>query len=133
MTEDGTAQSGRLSKRFRASPTIRAKGEVSRVSEPSQQLHPKRRRIEGKHEATITIADGWKHIIDRCASLVPRVGKVVIEEPTILQCVQDLIDDKKVCFLVAGRGSDRTMPPCKEIVNGEAPFRKSVFIHSQFG
>lgn len=131
VTEDGTAQSGRLSKRFRASPTIRAKGEVSRVSEPSQQLHPKRRRIEGKHEATITIADGWKHVIDRCAGLVPRVGKVVIEEPTILQCVQDLIDDKKVCFLVAGRGSDRTMPPCKEIVNGEAPFRKSVFLHRQ--
>ena len=129
--EDGTSQTGRLSKRFRANPTARAKGELSRVSEPSTQLQSKRRRLEGKHEASITIADGWRKIIAVCDPLIPRVGKVVIEDNTIIQSVQDLIDDKKVCFLVAGRGSDRTMPPCKEIVHGEAPLRKSVFIHRQ--
>ena len=105
-----TAQTGRLSKRFRAHPNARAKGELSRVIEPSTQLHPKRRRIEGKHDAAITVADGWRNVVTMCSKEAPRVGKVVLEDPNIIQCVQDLIPDKKVCFLVAGRGSDRTMP-----------------------
>ena len=131
VSEGENIQSGRLNKRFRANPSARAKSELSRVSEPSQQLHPKRRRLTGKHEASITVADGWRNVLDQCVPLIPRVGKVVIENPNIVQCVQDLIEDKRVCFLVAGRGSDRTMPPCKEIVPGEAPFRKSVFVHRQ--
>ena len=130
-SKEENAQSGRLSKRFRGLSSARAKGELSRVSEPSQQLHPKRRRLTGKHEATITIADGWRSVMEQCSPLIPRVGKVVIENPTIIQSIQELIDDKSVCFIVAGRGSDRTMPPCKEIVNGEAPYRKSVFVHRQ--
>ena len=132
-TEDATAQPGRLSKRFRHGSHVRAKGELSRVSEPSSQLQPKRRRLDGKHEASLTMADGWRQVINLCDPRLPRVGKVVIEDPSIIRKIQDLIDDKKVCFLVAGRGSDRTMPPCKEIVNGEAPFRKSVFVHRQSG
>ena len=122
------AESDRLSKRFRLSAVPRAKGELSRVSEPSQQLPSKRRRLEGKHEVN-TIAQEWHQIITMCDRILPRVGFRVIEDNSLLRRVQDLIDDKKVCFIVAGRGTDRTMPPCKEIVDGEAPFRKSVMIH----
>ena len=76
-----------------------------------------------------TIAQEWHQIITMCDRILPRVGFRVIEDNSVLRRVQDLIDDKKVCFIVAGRGTDRTMPPCKEIVDGEAPFRKSVMIH----
>ena len=120
--------SERSPKRYRLSPMHRAKGELSRVSEPSQQLPSKRRRLAGKHEVN-NIAQEWNDIIASCHRILPRVGFRVIEDDTILRRVQDLIDDKKVCFLVAGRGTDRTMPPCKTLVEGEAPYRKSVFIH----
>ncbi len=124
--------SGRLVKRSRLSHMYRAKGELSRVSEPSQQLPPKRRRLAGKHEVN-TIAQEWQQIIDVCNRILPRVGFRVIEDADILRRIQDLIEDKQVCFIVAGRGSERTMPPCKEIVNGEAPYRKSVLVHRVSG
>ena len=111
---------------------FRAKSEASRVSEPSTSEPAKRRRLEIKQNPA-TCDQIWKSILEKCSQLVPRVGKKAIEDPEILKEVQTLIDDKRVCFLVAGRGIDRTMPPCKEVAIGEAPFRKSVFIHRTSG
>ena len=113
----------RLSSQFQ-----RAKGEISRVSEPSATEPPKRRRLDVKQNP-LTIHQCWLELINRCNPLIPRVGKIVIEDPNILQEAQDLIADKCICFIVAGRGTDRTVTPCKETAIGEAPFRKSVFIH----
>lgn len=113
----------RLSSQFH-----RAKGEISRVSEPSNMEPPKRRRLDVK-QSPLTVQQCWSEIIDKCNPLIPRVGKQTIEDPSILQEVQDLITDRCVCFIVAGRGTDRTMIPCKETAVGEAPYRKSVFVH----
>ena len=117
----------RLVKKPRLS-LFRAKSEASRVSEPSTSEPAKRRRMENK-QTQVTVDQAWKSILDNCSPFVKRVGKQVIEDPKIINEIQDLIADKRVCFLVAGRGIDRTMPPCKDVVSGEAPFRKSVFIH----
>ena len=71
----------------------------------------------------------WKSVV----SWYPELVRKPLKTLKILKEVQTLIDDKRVCFLVAGRGIDRTMPPCKEVATGEAPFRKSVFIHRTSG
>ena len=76
--------SERLPKRYRLSPMHRAKGELSRVSEPSQQLPPKRRRLDGKHEVN-NVAQEWNQIIASCHRILPRVGFRVIEDDTILR------------------------------------------------
>ena len=111
---------------------FRAKSEVSRVSEPSTNEPAKRRRLDIKQNP-LSCDQVWRSILEKCSPLIPRVGKKAIEDPEITKEVQTLIDDKRVCFLVAGRGIDRTMPPCKEVATGEAPFRKSVFIHRTSG
>lgn len=117
----------RLQKKPRLS-MFRAKSEASRVSEPSTTEPAKRRRMEMKQHPP-SLDQAWKHIIEKCRPLVARVGKKVITDADIIKDIQELIEDKRVCFIVAGRGTDRTMPPCKETVPGESPFRKSVFIH----
>ena len=117
----------RLRKKPRLS-MFRAKSEASRVSEPSTTEPAKRRRMEVKQHPP-SLDQDWKSIFEKCSPLVARVGKKVIEDPDLIKEIQNLIEDKTVCFIVAGRGTDRTMPPCKETVPGEAPFRKSVFVH----
>ena len=69
----------------------------------------------------------WEEIFDMVNKIIPRVGKKIVDDPEILQKVQGLVTDKDVRYLVACRGSSRTIEPPNSIVMGEAPYRRSIF------
>ena len=125
-------ESSRQSKKPRLIQSIRAGMILPRVSEPSQQPEPKRRRLETKQEVS-DVETQWKRLFALCSQHLPRVGRRMYDQGEIFQVARSLIMDKQVCFVVAGRGMDRTTAPCKEVTVGEAPFRKCAFIHRATG
>ena len=125
-------ESSRPSKKPRLLQSVRAGVILSRVSEPSQLPEPKRRRLGTKQEV-IEVEDQWKRLFALCSQHLPRVGRRMYDQGEIFQAARSLIVDKQVCFIVAGRGMDRTTAPCREVTVGEAPFRKCAFIHRATG
>ena len=106
-------------------PRVRRQ-KVSRVREVSQLPWGKRLRQNGK-TTPLSNEQNWEQIMNQVNKLVPRVGKVVIRDSTIVQEIQNLITDKQIQFVVASRGTSRTIPPPFGVQKGEAPFRRSVF------
>ena len=67
-------------------------------------------------------------MFDLVDPLLARVGKRTIDDSTILQSVQELLPDKQVKFIIACRGSNRTIVPPEDVVAHEAPFRKCAYL-----
>ena len=108
----------------------RAKASVPTALEPAELPELKRRRIQEKgSDNSYKSIENWKTIVDKVDHITPRVGKIVIRDPDIIQNFQDLIPDKRVQFAVACRGTDRALGPGKNVALGEAPFRRCVFKH----
>ena len=72
-------------------------------------------------------------MFDDVQKLAPRVGKVVVTDPKIVNTIQQLILDKKVVTIVACRGTNRTLAPPENVSKGEAPYRRSIFIERSTG
>lgn len=125
-------ESSRQCKKPRLVQSLRAGVILPRVSEPSQLPESKRRRLGTKQEV-VNPEESWKNLFDLCHQHLPRVGRQIFDHGEIFQAARNLIVDKQVCFVVAGRGMDRTTGPCKEVTSGEAPFRKCAFIHRATG
>ena len=113
------------SKRQRVSPQARLK--LSRTLEADRLSWGKRQRLIGKTGPPIEGVQAWKEVFQLVDAFLPRVGKRTIDDPVILQKVRTLVTDMDVRYLVACRGSSRTIEPPTTIANGEAPFRKSIF------
>ena len=75
----------------------------------------------------------WKDVFDEVQKLAPRVGRVVVMDPSIVNTIQQLILDKKVVTIVACRGTNRTLAPPENVTKGEAPYRRSIFIERSTG
>ena len=112
-------------KRQRMSQQARLK--VSRTLEANRVPWGKRQRLIGKTNPPLEGIHAWKEIFQLVDKLLPRVGKRTVDDSVILQKVRALVTDMDVCYLVACRGSNRTMAPPTTITMGEAPFRKSIF------
>ena len=63
-------------------------------------------------------------MFDGVQQLAPRVGRVVVTDPNI---------DKRIVAIVACRGTNRTLAPPENIMKGEAPYRRSIFIERSTG
>eukprot|EP00435_Cladocopium_sp_Y103_P020428 s2013_g5.t1 len=96
---------------------------------------PKRRRV--KQPETSTKPEDPKHvemmdqdkvssIMNLVESKLPRVGKQVIQDPNVLQKIQELFHDKIVKGVLACKGTERTMAPPPNISSREAPYRRSI-------
>jgi len=95
--------------------------------EPAELPELKRRRIQEKgSDNSYKSIENWKTIVDKVDHITPRVGKIAIRDPDIIQSFQDLIPDKIAQFAVACRGTDRALGPGKNVALGEAPFRRCV-------
>ena len=119
---DTTEPSG---KRRRTSQQARLK--MSRTLEATQVPWGKRLRLTGKTTTPKEAITQWEEVFDLVNKFLPRVGKKVVNDEGILQKVRGLVADKDVRYLVACRGSSRTMEPPQHITLGEAPYRKSIF------
>ena len=111
-------------KRMRLCQTYRPK--VSRARGVETLQWGKRRKCTGKTQ-TVDTSQAWKIIFDKVNEILPRVGKVVMNEPEIMSRLKDLIQDKSIKHVVACRGSSRTLAPPDHVIKGESPYRKSIF------
>ena len=104
-----------------------AKPKPSRSSEVTHDTDAKRRKLQGK-QTVLSNFDKWSKMFDQVDALLPRVGKLELKDAGLIQSLQELMPDKTIKFVVACRGSNRTMGPPKNTVKGEAPFRKCAYI-----
>ena len=101
----------------------------SRAREISSLSWGKRRKCLGKTTPVDHVSE-WQLIFDKINATLPRVGKRTFshaDQPDLLQQIQELIGDKTVVYVVACRGTNRTLPPPNHIQKGEAPWRRSIF------
>ena len=115
-SEEPSAKRQRLSQRARL--------KISRTMEADRVPWGKRQRLIGKNNPPI---QAWKEIFQLVNEKLPRVGRTTIDDPVVLQKIQGLVTDKDVRYVVACRGSSRTLEPPRMLAMGEAPFRKSIF------
>ena len=65
-------------------------------------------------------------IMDTIIPILPRVGKKLIDDPKILQMVQELFPEKIIKAILACKGTERTMAPPENLSAREAPFRRAI-------
>lgn len=123
--ETFAVENGRAIKRPRFNTQARPK--ISRTIDLESIPWGKRQRLLDK-TTPISSIDQWKEVFNKVLELAPRVGKVRIVDPTVIQQVSNLIADKEVRMIVACRGSSRTLSSPQELCKGEAPFRRSFYL-----
>ena len=108
----------------------RAKGKVPSASPTASLPEPKRRRLLEKQNSK-TPQEAWQTIFEFFQMNTPRVGKRIIDDPKVLQEIQEYCPDKIIRFAVVCRGTDRALGPVRTVATGEAPFRKCLFLHRE--
>ena len=103
-----------------------ASAKLSRTLTVSQLPWGKRQKCSTKTKPLDATA-AWQSIFDQVHSLLPRVGKRCLDNPEIIQQVQNLIPEKEIMSIVACRGASRTIAPPVHILKGMAPLRRCVF------
>lgn len=126
-TDTGTAP-----KRRRIASQARLK--VSRVAEASSLQNPKRSRCVGKTNPVDSVGQ-WEKIFTKVFQSVPRVGKIVVGKPDVLQEMHALLPglNRRLVCAVASRGTSRTIGPPKEFVSEEIQSRICVFTDRNSG
>ena len=103
------------------------------VTKPVQDLPwGKRRKCIGK-TSPLDAAHEWSQIFDRIRQCLPRVGKRTLTDSEIIQPIQQLIPNYVIHSVIGCRGSSRTMAPPPNVLRGEAPFRRAIFIERGTG
>ena len=106
----------------------RARLKLSRVSETSDLDNPKRSRLIGKTQP-VDSNSLWEKIFIDVFQDVPRVGKKVINDKTVLSRMQQVLPGlhQQVVCAVASRGTSRTVAPPENFTEGEIQSRICVF------
>ena len=105
---------------------------LSRALEVSKLPWGKRRKMSSK-TSPIDAKQQWSTVFSRLTEILPRVGKCKVQDPEIMELVQNLIGDKQIEAMIACRGSSRTLAPPEHLQKGVAPLRRSVFIERGTG
>ena len=103
-----------------------AKSELVSPGQPEGEDH-KRRRVSGKQTPTPTVEELQK-LIQRINGIVPRVGRISIQDVSIQRALQNLFPEKRLVKVIACRGTDRTMAPPTDVVPAQCPFRRSLMV-----
>ena len=129
------AVESRLTKKARLSQPRQHKSESADRS-LEDQPSGKRRKFKGTSQIQIPPKDlsvgdnetqkGLTEILKSVESALPRVGKRVIDQPQVLQKIQEIFPEKIIKGVIACKGTERTMAPPKDISPREAPFRRSI-------
>ena len=124
------AENGREPKRPKLASQARLK--QHRTVEVESLPWGKRQRLTDK-TTPVSDIDRWKRVFDKVIGLVPRVGKVSVQDPEVIQQVRELISDQDVRMIVACRGASRTLAPPPELCKGEAPYRRAFYLDRTTG
>ena len=101
------------------------------ITPSSRDDHVKRRRL-GKQSEDHHLED-YQNLMTEINQIIRRVGKSVIQEPNILEKLQQMFHDQKIIHVIACRGIDRTLGPPKGMHPEEAPLRKSFILERGTG
>ena len=92
----------------------------------------KRRRIDGKtaesQSMNMSPQRQLEEIIKDIQPMLPRVGKTFITNHQILERLQNMFPEKEIKKVQACKGSDRTLPPPRDLVKNEAPYRHAIIV-----
>ena len=100
--------------------------------EAQREHESKRRRLAGKQSAGLPL-ESFQQVMSDIAKIVPRVGKMEVDNANIIQLLQELFPDKHIVRVIACRGTDRTLGPPERMNSQEAPYRKCLMIHGAPG
>ena len=118
---------GKRPKKASGEPSAkRPKVITAQLTEPDN-LPQKRRRVGDKGPET-NMAFKLQEIMDEIKKMLPRVGKKEIMDQQIIKKIQNVFDDKKIMHVVGCKGTERTLPPPNEMVEGEAPYRRAIVL-----
>ena len=120
----------RLSKRPKLSS--QAKLKVNRAREVDQLPWGKRCKLTTKTSPTDSKSQ-WQEVFQGLQQIAPRVGKVEVHDPQIMNQVQTLMEGKVIRKIIVCRGTNRTIAPPKTMMKGEAPYRRCVFTERDSG
>ena len=59
---------------------------------------------------------------------MPKVGRKEINDPQVKSMLQEMFGDKQVQRIIACKGTERTLVPPKDLMRGEAPYRRAVIM-----
>lgn len=93
------------------------------------EMASKRRRLnqKGPDQCENNPISGLSQDIMQLVSKeLPRVGRKEITNPTIKRKIQELFDDKTILRVIACKGTERTLEPPKNLIKGEAPYRRAI-------
>eukprot|EP00435_Cladocopium_sp_Y103_P042518 s19_g11.t1 len=104
----------------------RAKLQNSSLIEP-MQMPSKRRRIHDKAPEQ-NVNGLCDQIYEQVSKIMPRVGRKIINDPQIMQNLQELFHDKMIVKAVVCKGTERTIQPPKDMIPSEAPYRRAIIV-----
>ena len=122
------------SKRIRVSSPMQKSQGGRLPPTPLEQLSTEctRRRIDGKTAELLSMnmspQSQLEEIIKDIQPMLPRVGKTFVTNPQILERLQKMFPEKEIKRVQACKGSDRTLPPPRDLVKNEAPYRRAIIV-----
>jgi hypothetical protein len=118
------AKAGQISKRSRSSTSSSSlKRLPARLVKPSD-LPDKRRRIDGKNPEPFL--QQLQQVLRELKPQLPRVGKTTVTDPNIVTQIQGIFPDKTIIRVIACKGTERAIPPPKDLIPEEAPLRRAI-------
>ena len=74
-----------------------------------------------------------RDIVREVHGKTPRVGRVEISDPALIEQVQAVFPDRQIRAIVARRGTDRTIGPPDQFGPGDAPWRRAIMVRRHDG
>ena len=93
------------------------------------EMTSKRRRLNQKgpdQSENTQVLELSQDIMQLVSNEFPRVGRKEITNTTIKRKIQELFDDKTILRVIACKGTERTLEPPKNLIRGEAPYRRAI-------
>ena len=119
-----SAKSAQMNKRARLQASQqRSKPQPAKLVKPSD-MPDKRRRIDGK--SADPVATQIQGLFQELRPHLPRVGRKRFDQPALLEMVHQIFPDKTIVCLVVCKGTERAIPPPKNLLSEEAPLRRAI-------
>lgn len=101
---------------------LHSKREPARLVKPDDLPEKRQRTDDGPIANSVSVEE----IIQEIKPILPRVGKTIITQESILGALQKLFDDKIIIKVVACKRTERAIPPPKNLQAEEAPYRRAI-------
>ena len=91
-------------------------------------LPSKRRRLSEKSQDERSPKALCELTCSKVLERMPRVGRKEIDDPQIKSMLQEIFGDKQIQRVIACKGTERTLVPPRDLMRGEAPFRRAIIM-----